>query len=393
MLSNVLVIGAAAIAAAVMLWPKVSASARWRATITPLASIIGSGFLVLGPVLLDHFGPYAPAVMAGLCLVAYGFGAAIRYNILRLDAGAPVQTGAETLSAWVLSAAYIVSVAYYLNLFGAFAVAMIPGLPDASARVVTTTVYLAILLAGLRGGFHALERLEQVSVGIKLAVIAGLLAGLGGDVLQGGGEIIHPVPKMNGWAAITLGLGLLVTVQGFETSRYLGGEYSAQMRVRSMRGAQWLSSVIYVSYIGLIVLIFAADDVPFSETAVIDMMALVAPILPPLLIFAALSAQFSAAVADMGGAGGLLSELTHRRLTAQQSYVLLVGAGLALTWALKVFEIIAWASRAFAAYYAIQAGIAARYAIAEGYRGRAAALIVFVVIGAASAIFGAAVEV
>jgi len=88
-----------------------------------------------------------------------------------------------------------------------------------------------------------------------------------------------------------------------------------------------------------------------------------------------------------------LSELTHRRLTAQQGYVLLVGAGLALTWALNVFEIIAWASRAFAAYYAIQAGIAARYAIAEGYRGRAAALIVFVVIGAASAIFGAAVEV
>ena len=35
----------------------------WRAVITPLASIIGSGFLVLGPILDAGFGKFAPIVM------------------------------------------------------------------------------------------------------------------------------------------------------------------------------------------------------------------------------------------------------------------------------------------------------------------------------------------
>ncbi|MEK9751843.1 MAG: hypothetical protein VW338_01335 [Rhodospirillaceae bacterium] len=37
------------------------------------------------------------------------------------------------------------------------------------------------------------------------------------------------------WRAMTLGFGLIVTVQGFETSRYLGDEYDATTRNRSMR--------------------------------------------------------------------------------------------------------------------------------------------------------------
>ena len=392
MLNSLLVILAAGLAGALILWPRIARSAGWRATITPLASIIGSGFLVLGPVLLDHFGPYAPAVMAGLCLLAYGFGAAIRANIRRLDAGAPVQVTAEALSAWILAFAYVISVAYYLNLFGAFAVSLFPAVPEVAARLVTTGIYVVILLTGLRGGFHALERLEQVSVGVKLAIIAGLLAALGGDVVQGWAIASHPVPRMSGWGAIALTLGLLVTVQGFETSRYLGGEYRAELRIRSMRWAQGLSSLIYIAYIGLIVALFSADDFPFSETAVIDMMARVAPILPPLLVIAALSAQFSAAVADTGGAGGLFSELTRGRLGVRQGYGLLVGAGLALTWALDVFEIIAWASRAFAAYYAVQAGIAGRYALSEKKTGKALGCFLLTAVGLVAAIFGIAVE-
>jgi len=392
MLISLLVILAAGLAGGLMLWPRIAQSKGWKATITPLASIIGSGFLVLGPVLLDHFGPYAPAVMAGLCLLAYGFGASIRANIRRLDAGAPVQERAETISAWILAFAYIISVAYYLNLFGAFAVSLFPALSDLAARLVTSGIYFVILLTGLRGGFHALERLEQVSVGVKLAIIAGLLAALGGDVVQGGAIASHPIPKMSGWGAIALSLGLLVTVQGFETSRYLGGEYPAELRIRSMRWAQGLSSLIYIAYIGLIVALFSADDFPFSETAVIDMMARVAPILPPLLVIAALSAQFSAAVADTGGAGGLFSELTRGRIGVRHGYVLLVGAGLALTWALNVFEIIAWASRAFAAYYAVQAGIAGRYAFAEGERAQGAGAFALMAVGLVAAVFGVAVD-
>ena len=85
----------------------------------------------------------------------------------------------------------------------------------------------------------------------------------------------------------------------------------------------------------------------------------VATILPVLIAVAAIGSQFSAAVADTGGAGGLIAELTGHRLKPGGAYVILVGAGLVLTWTADVFQIISYASRAFAAYYGLQAAIAA----------------------------------
>jgi hypothetical protein len=106
-----------------------------------------------------------------------------------------------------------------------------------------------------------------------------------------------------------------------------------------------------------------------------------------------LSAQFSAAVADTGGSGGLIEELTRNRVTARQAYVLLVGVGLVLTWTLDVFEIISYASRAFAIYYALQAGVAAAAALRTP--GRAHLVPVFAglaLLGAMIVIFGASVK-
>lgn len=121
------------------------------------------------------------------------------------------------------------------------------------------------------------------------------------------------------------------------------------------------------------------------------MMGVVAPVLPVLLIIAALSAQFSAAVADTNGSGGLLAELTQGRLSARASYGVLVGCGLMLTWAFSVFEIIGYASRAFAIYYALQAFIAARRALPEA-RGRGVLFGILAVLGLLIAVFGTAVE-
>lgn len=82
-MQNALVLLATAIAGGVLLYPRLAKATLWRATITPLASIIGSGFLVLGPILTATYGLLAPAVMAIICLGAYLFGAAIRFNIPR----------------------------------------------------------------------------------------------------------------------------------------------------------------------------------------------------------------------------------------------------------------------------------------------------------------------
>ena len=82
---NALILATVAATLALAFFPRVLHARTWRATVTPLASIIGSGFLVLGPLLEHAYGGYAPLVMAWLCLVAWAFGAAIRFNIARED--------------------------------------------------------------------------------------------------------------------------------------------------------------------------------------------------------------------------------------------------------------------------------------------------------------------
>ena len=382
---------------ALLAWPRLARAPLWRAALTPLASIIGSGFLVLGPILNTSYGGWAPAVMGARCLVPYGFGAAIRHNIARRACPGPrsrTEALLEGLASWVLAFAYFISVAYYLNLFGAFGTRLTPWNDALHARLLTSAALLLILVIGWSKGFSALERLEQVTVGVKLAIIAGLLGGLAwyfADTAADGG-LQATAPAQTGRAGLALAFGLIVTVQGFETSRYLGDEYAPATRIRSMKLAQWISTAIYMVYVLLLAYAFPPGDGALSETAIIGMMALVAPILPLMLTAAALAAQFSAAVADTGGAGGLVEELTGQRVPLRLSYALLVGFGLVLTWGLDVFEIISHASRAFAAYYAIQSAIAALGAWRERRLLLSAGFAAMAALGLAITVFGTPVE-
>ena len=379
------------------MWPRLAHAPLWRATITPLASIIGSGFLVLGPILNASFGGLAPVVMTLLCGVAAGFGQVMVFNIRWLDRAQPsdrIDRTLEAASAWTLAFAYFVSVAYYLNLLGAFAVTLTDSNDGFHARLVTSGVFALILLVGWTRGFGALERLEQISVGVKLSIIAGLLFALiwaFGEKLNTGTLVWAP-PSQTGWSALALGFGLLVTVQGFETARYLGETYDAGTRVRALRLAQILSTGIYLTYIFCLTFVFAPEAMALEETAIISLMAVVAPILPMLLIAAALSAQFSAAVADTAGSGGLVSELTHNRVPTAAVYALLTVFGLWLTWRSDVFEIITYASRAFAAFYALQALLAAYRARLDGQQVSARWYAALALLGLAIVVFGAPVE-
>jgi hypothetical protein len=139
--------------------------------------------------------------------------------------------------------------------------------------------------------------------------------------------------------------------------------------------------------------LFIPENLELSETAIIDLMVVVAPILPLLLIAAAISAQFSAAVADTGGSGGLIAELTKGWISPRTGYAVLVSIGLVLTWAMSIFEIISYASRAFALYYALQAFIAAKGSYSENgftFKGTGFAALGF--LGLAIAVFGTSVE-
>ncbi|MEK9672045.1 MAG: hypothetical protein VW268_06015 [Rhodospirillaceae bacterium] len=61
---DIVVVVIAAIAVAGFFLPAVTGNRIWRTTVTPLASIIGSGFLIVGPLLGKIVGAWAPAAMA-----------------------------------------------------------------------------------------------------------------------------------------------------------------------------------------------------------------------------------------------------------------------------------------------------------------------------------------
>ena len=81
MLENALLLAVAAVVVALLFQPRVRRLRGWRATVTPLASIIGSGFLVAAPLLAHAVTGLALPAMAGIVLLAYGIGWVVRYNI------------------------------------------------------------------------------------------------------------------------------------------------------------------------------------------------------------------------------------------------------------------------------------------------------------------------
>ncbi|ATW05376.1 hypothetical protein CHN51_04040 [Sphingorhabdus sp. YGSMI21] len=396
---NIFIIVSAIATGLLLLSPRLSKSTVWRATVTPLASIIGSGFLVLAPILVSDYGYIAPLVMAGLCLGAFLFGAAIRFNILQRNVDHPLPdpwtNRLELAASWALVFAFTISVGYYLNLFGAFGVSLTPFDNSANAKLLTSAVYILILIVGWTRGFKALEKMEYSAVTLKLAIIVSLLVGLSWYFYQkASAETLfdHP-PLLCGWPALTLAFGLIITVQGFETSRYLGRDYDPATRIKSMRLAQIVSTVIYMIYIGLFAYSFEREQFALTETAIIDMMGIITPVLPLLLVAAALAAQFSAAIADTSGSGGLVEELTRGHVKARTGYAILVGMGLLMTWSADVFQIIAYASRAFALYYTLQSVIAARRAfLTGGNRLKGVGFVLLAMLGVLIVLFGNDVE-
>lgn len=60
-------------------------SRLWCVTITPLASIIGSGFLVIAPLLAQITGRYLLVGIIILVFVGLACGSVIRFNILNVE--------------------------------------------------------------------------------------------------------------------------------------------------------------------------------------------------------------------------------------------------------------------------------------------------------------------
>ncbi len=363
---DIVLILIALVFAGLSMFPKIRDNVYWRATVTPLASIIGSGFLVIAPLLANVAGSYAVAAMALIVVLAYAIGHAIRFNILNSESLVESATGPFTLttagkvSDLALTAAYVISVAFYIRLLASFALSMTPWTGAGYEDLLATVILGAIGLIGWVHGLKGLEYVETISVSIKLSIIIALLVALFWHNF-GNAEwsaTLLPV-DVDMWTRLRMLGGMLLVVQGFETSRYLGQSYPAPMRARTMNWAQLSSGAIYLAFVALVVplLVYLPSGDP-SETAIIDITGHVAVALPFLLVFAALMSQLSAGIADTVGAGGLVAEETRGRVSERFAYPLLVGFSIALIWSFNIFEVIAIASRAFAFYYMMQVVIA-----------------------------------
>ncbi|MBO0662527.1 hypothetical protein LQ948_11085 [Jiella sp. MQZ9-1] len=367
---NILVVLVAIAAAAILLAPTLRASTRWRATVTPLASIIGSGFLVSVPLLARSVGDFAIVAMAGLIAASFGIGAVLRFNIAHVEPlladpakAAPFRltVGLERLSHFVLAFAYFVSVAYYLVLLGNFLLKGV-GIESAfGAKLVATAILGSLGILGLVKGLGMLENIEEYTVGLNLAVIAALLAGLafdnGAALLAGTWHLTGGAPQPS-FDTLRMVLGLLIVVQGFETSRFMGDEFDAPTRIGTMRNAQLIAGAVYLVFFALVTTLFGDLGEDEGVAAIVGLVSHVAPILPLLLVVSAVASQFSASVADSVGGAGLIEGITSGRLTSHVTYPLIAGVAIAVTWGTDVFRLVTLASQAFALFYCVQCGVA-----------------------------------
>ncbi|QDT60354.1 hypothetical protein SV7mr_28750 [Stieleria bergensis] len=345
-------------------WKRLSNSADFQATLTPLASIMGSGFLVSAPLLGGLVGSWAVVMMAILLLIAYLIGEAIRFNIKHFEPIENKGNGKAQHVAFVsrlaLILAYFVSVTYYLQLLAAFALSSLGVNQDWLAPLITSILLGTIGLVGARWGLDMLVALEKYAVALNLGVVGALLLSLvvyNLGLLGSGAWQLPDVDSTIDLSDVRVLMGLLIVVQGFETSRYLGDKYDADRRIRTCRMAQWVSGVIYVVFISLATVLFDRE-MGSDVTAIIRIVTPVAIVLPIMISVAAIGSQFSAAVADNAGAAGLLTDLAKHRMAMKYAYYIILAVALFLAWATDVNGIIAYASRAFALYYALQCRVA-----------------------------------
>ncbi|MEP1382927.1 MAG: hypothetical protein ABJK64_03950 [Paraglaciecola sp.] len=356
------------IAASVFLYlafsPRLSRSEEWKATLTPLASIMGSGFLVVAPLLAETVGYFAVFCMGALLLLSYSVGSAIRFNIRHFEPiehqKGPAQS-VSFVSRVVLAGAYFISITYYLQLLSAFLLKAFGFDSDIWANVITTLILLTITGVGMWRGLSQLEKIESYAVSLNIGTIAGLIFALcvyNINLLSTGNWHLPDIDSVIDTQDLRVLLGLLIVVQGFETSRYLQSEHPTEMRIKTMRYAQWISAAIYLVFLSLMTVLFH-QGLGTDVTAITSMVTPVAILLPILISVAAIGSQFSASVADTSGSGGLVQDLSKQKMPLKHAYFLVLVITVILTWATDVNTIIAYASRAFALFYTLQAATAA----------------------------------
>lgn len=173
------------------------------ASVTPLASIFGGGFLIIVPVLERTLGGLAVVGAIGVSGVAWVIGTAIRHNIKAIEPlAAKNELGEgnerlERLSDIVIAVAYVVSVALYLRIMAEYLVDYVAPGSSTATSVVAAAAMAIIVLVGVTRGFAGLDLTERIALASVLVITTVLGAAYlfeSGGRLLGGGIDLPPVP-------------------------------------------------------------------------------------------------------------------------------------------------------------------------------------------------------
>lgn len=338
------------------------------ATITPLASIFGSGFLVIATILSAAVGEYAVFAMIGICALAYALGEVMRHNIRHVepllfnDKLPAFPARVELVSDIALVLAYVISVTLYLRIMASFALNLLGNDTPLNQSLLVSGCLGLILVFALWRGLKSLEFMEKWALALTMVIMGILLltlVKLDFDVLT---ESVLKLPATAAetplHALLLLG-GTVIVVQGFETTRYLGEHYCPDTRIKASRLSQIISTVVYVIFVALATPHTHLLDGIMSDSGLLDIIRIIATWLVLPLVAAAIFSQFSAAIADTIGSAGNVRDRSDGKAPEKLVYTGIIGVALVLTWVADTAQVLVLASKAFAFYYGLQCVVAA----------------------------------
>ena len=174
-------------------------------------------------------------------------------------------------------------------------------------------------------------------------------------------------------------IGLFAIVQGFEAARYIGVRFGAEERIRTMRAAQGISTIVFVVFILALLSVLLPATGEADNTAIFLASDQGGDLMPWLLLLAALGSQTSAIISATSSRSDML---VNRKIDQKFTFPIILVPAIALVLLVDVNVAVNLASRVFAAYFIIQALLAGLLA---SRKKKWAALAGFVAIGLAMA--------
>jgi hypothetical protein len=346
--------------------PRVQQSEKYQAMVVPLSNIMDVGFIIMAPAIVLLAGYAAPLVMLGICLVAIATGFAIAYNVRHYE---PIEGTNDRVNVvghaarWALTFASVINIAYYTLVLVTLFLWPLDLYSERNLAVVGTLLLGGLIVVGFAGGMDRLNALANKTTAFNLSAVVAIVVAFGVYNIQealGGREIFPPVDTVIDAEAFRQIIGLFAIVQGFEAARYIGGRFSGELRISTMRVAQVISSVVFVALIAFVIILFVQVDTDFSGSSIFIVADEVGDTMPWLILLAALGSQTSAIIgATMSRSDMLVShKVLQRGISRRASFVILLLPAIALFLLADVPMAVALASRVFAAYFVLQATIA-----------------------------------